>query len=56
MTFVSRVPVPAAFGDKASVSSEKCDNAGEQQEYFHIWFISLSGVMLRDERRYIYKV
>ena len=36
MTFVSRVSVPSAVGDKASGGGEEGDDAGKQQDFFHI--------------------
>ena len=36
MTFVARVPVPSAVCNNASGSGEEGDDAGKQQEHFHI--------------------
>lgn len=39
--------VPAALRNHASGRGEEGENAGEQQEFFHIRFRSLSGAKLR---------
>jgi len=60
MTTVSAVPVPSAFGNKTSTGTEEAENAGQKQDFchihFHIQFVSLSGVTLRDGRELRYGV
>ena len=43
MTFVARVLVPSAIRNKTSGGGEEGENAGKKQDFFHIWFGSLSG-------------
>jgi hypothetical protein len=46
--------VPSAFGNKASAGREEGDNAGKEQDFFHLQFVSLSAVRLRNGRALLY--
>jgi hypothetical protein len=37
------MPVPFSIGTKTSGGSEEGDDTGKKQDYFHVWFVSISG-------------
>ena len=43
MMFVSGVLVASAFRENTSGGGEEGDDTDKKQDYFHVWFVSLSG-------------
>jgi hypothetical protein len=43
MIVPASITVPFSIGNKTSGRGEEGDDAGKKQDYFHIWFVSLSG-------------
>jgi hypothetical protein len=54
--FVSHMSVPAASCNKTPTGSEEGSDTSQKQDFFHIHFVSLSGVKLGDRSGLLYGV